>query len=84
MILPRFHLFEFECAQTVFTRDEKNDNFCRLLGQQVIESDQRRADFCEFWTRKPSLRGAVCEDLCKIRQLAGASANVKRVSNEGP
>ena len=36
------------------------------------------------WTRKPSLRGAVCEDLCNIRPLAGASANVKRVSNEGP
>ena len=33
--------------------------------------------------KKTIAERAVCEDLCKIRPLAGASANVKRVSNEG-
>ena len=27
---------------------------------------------------------AVCEHLCKIRPFAGASVNIKTVSNEGP
>ena len=34
--------------------------------------------------KKTIAERAVCEDLCKIRPLAGGSANVKRVSNEGP
>src|SRR5437763_111377 len=33
--------------------------------------------------KKTIAQRAVCEDLSKIRPLAGASANVKRVSNEG-
>ena len=34
--------------------------------------------------KKTIAQRAVCEDLSKIRPLAGASANVKSVSNEGP
>ena len=33
--------------------------------------------------KKTIAERAVCENLCKIRPLAGDSANVKRVSNEG-